>query len=199
MSDTTGEVVFVLGNLIKVQFDKILSQGEIGYIQVGQSSLKAEVIEISGKEAKLQVFEDTRGIKYKQKVSFTKELLEIELGPGLLGQIFDGLQNPLEKVANVSGLYLERGVYLEALDRVKKWSFTPKVKVGQKLTRGSVLGTVPESHFIHQVFLPFSMYGEYVVESISDKGSFTVDSEIAKVKDKYGKIISISMVQYDHF
>ena len=195
MSDTTGEVVFVLGNLIKVQFDKILSQGEIGYIQVGQSSLKAEVIEISGKEAKLQVFEDTRGIKYKQKVSFTKELLEIELGPGLLGQIFDGLQNPLEKVANVSGLYLERGVYLEALDRVKKWSFTPKVKVGQKLTRGSVLGTVPESHFIHQVFLPFSMYGEYVVESISDKGSFTVDSEIAKVKDKYGKIISISMVQ----
>jgi V/A-type H+-transporting ATPase subunit A len=195
MSVAVGEVVFVLGNLIKVKFKGQLSQGEIGFIKVGEALLKAEVIEISDGEAKLQVFEDTRGIKYKQKVIFTKELLEIELGPGLLGQIFDGLQNPLEKIADISGLYLERGVYVEALDRVKKWQFTPRVKVGQKVFRGSILGTTPESHFIHQIFLPFSMYEEYEVEWVIDGGNYTVDTEIARVKDVNGKIISISMVQ----
>lgn len=195
MSNTVGEVIFVLGNLIKVEFDKNLIQGEIGYVSVGGASLKAEVISISGKIAKLQVFEDTRGIKYKQKVVFTKELLEIELGPGLLGEIFDGLQNPLEKIADVSGLYLERGVYVEALDRVKKWTFTPKAKIGEKLSRGSIIGTVPESHFTHQIFLPFAMYGEYTLEWVADSGNYTVDTEIAKVKDLDGNIISISMVQ----
>ena len=195
MNNTTGEVIFVLGNLIKVQFEGTLTQGEIGYVRVGEASLKAEVIEISGKVAKLQVFEDTRGIKYQQKVTFTKELLVIELGPGLLGQIFDGLQNPLEKIADISGLYLERGVYVEAIDRVKKWEFTPKAKVGEKVSRGAILGTVPESHFTHRVFLPFSMYGEYTLEWIADSGNYTVDTEIARVKDIEGQVISISMVQ----
>lgn len=195
MSKTVGEVIFVLGNLIKVEFDNQLTQGEIGYVKVGGASLKAEVIAISGKVAKLQVFEDTRGIKYKQKVEFTEELLEIELGPGLLGEIFDGLQNPLEKVADVSGLYLERGVYVEALDRVKKWQFTPKAKVGEKISRGSILGSTPESHFIHQIFLPFSMYGSYTLEWIAEAGNYTVDTTIAKVKDERGKSYSVSMVQ----
>ncbi|MCH9621574.1 MAG: V-type ATP synthase alpha chain [Chlamydiia bacterium] len=195
MDNTTGEVIFVLGNLIKVEFDKNLIQGEIGYVKVGEASLKAEVIEINGKVAKLQVFEDTRGIKYRQKVTFTKELLEIELGPGLLSQIFDGLQNPLEKIADVSGLYLERGVYVEALDRVKKWEFTPKATVGEKVYRGSILGSVPESHFTHQIFLPFNMYDEYEVISIAESGNYTVDTEIAKVKDFAGNEYSILMMQ----
>jgi V/A-type H+-transporting ATPase subunit A len=195
MSNTTGEVIFVLGNLIKVKFDKTISQGEIGYVKVGESELKAEVIEINGKIAKLQVFEDTRGIKYLQKVTFTKELLEIELGPGLLGEIFDGLQNPLEKIADVSGLYLERGVYIEALDRVRKWEFTPKARLHEKLSRGSIIGTTPESHFTHQIFLPFSFYGVYELVWIAPSGNYTVDTEIAKVKDEHGRIISITMVQ----
>jgi V/A-type H+/Na+-transporting ATPase subunit A len=195
MDNTTGEVIFVLGNLIKVKFDNTLTQGEIGYVKVGEASLKAEVIEINGKVAKLQVFEDTRGIKYKQPVSFTKELLEVELGPGLLSQIFDGLQNPLEKIADVSGLYLERGVYIEPLDRVKKWEFTPKAVVGEKVYRGSILGSVPESHFTHQIFLPFLMRGEYEVISVAAAGNYTVDAEIAKVKDFHGNEYSISMVQ----
>jgi len=195
MSKTTGKVIFVLGNLIKVEFDHELTQGEIGYVQVGEASLKAEVIAISGKEAKLQVFEDTRGIKYHQKVVFTKELLEIELGPGLLGQIFDGLQNPLEKIADVSGLYLERGVYIEALDRVKRWPFTPKAIIGEVVSRGSILGTVPESHFTHQIFLPFSLYGNYKVEWVAPNGNYSVDAEIARVKDEDGAIHSISMIQ----
>ena len=195
MSKTTGKVIFVLGNLIKVKFDNELTQGEIGYVQVGEALLKAEVIAISGKEAKLQVFEDTRGIKYLQDVVFTKELLEIELGPGLLGEIFDGLQNPLEKIADVSGLYLERGVYIEALDRVKRWPFTPRAVVGEIVSRGSLLGTVPESHFTHQIFLPFAMYGEYKVEWVAQAGSYSVDTEIARVRDSEGKILSLSMLQ----
>jgi V/A-type H+-transporting ATPase subunit A len=195
MSKTTGKVIFVLGNLIKVKFDNELTQGEIGFVQVGEALLKAEVIAISGKEAKLQVFEDTRGIKYLQHVTFTKELLEIELGPGLLGEIFDGLQNPLEKIADVSGLYLERGVYIEALDRVKRWAFTPKATVGEKVSRGSILGTVPESHFTHQIFLPFSLYGQYKVVFLAPAGSYTVDTEIARVMDEDGRIKSITMIQ----
>lgn len=195
MSKATGEVKYVLGNLIKVEFSGDLTQGEIGYVKVGEASLKAEVIEINGKVAKLQVFEDTRGIKLHQPVSFTGELLEVELGPGLIAQIFDGLQNPLEKIADVSGLYLERGVYIEPLDRVKKWEFTPKASVGEKVYRGSILGSVPESHFTHQIFLPFSMYDEYEVIEVAKAGNYTVDTEIAKVKDYDGNIYSISMVQ----
>src|SRR3990167_9025757 len=120
-----GTVVQAFGNLLHVRFDSPIRQGEVAKVKVGEELLLAEVIEIAGTEAKLQVFEDTRGIKLGTPVFFDGHLLEAELGPGLLTMIFDGLQNPLEKVADVTGIYLSRGVYLPPLDRKKHWDFQP--------------------------------------------------------------------------
>ena len=191
----TGKVVFTLGNLIKVAFEGQVVQGEIAYVQLESESLKCEVIEIEGKEAKLQVFEDTRKIKLGTPVRFTRELLEIELGPGLLAEIYDGLQNPLEKVADISGLYLERGKYLEALDRVKRWEFKPTAKVGDVLKRGDTIGQVNESHFVHKIMLPFSFYGNYRITWMIGAGNYVVDEVIAKVVDESGREHNVMMVQ----
>jgi V/A-type H+-transporting ATPase subunit A len=191
----TGKVLYALGNLIKVAFEGEILQGEVAFVQIENESLKAEVIEIEGKTAKLQVFEDIRGIKYGTPVLFMQELLEVELGPGLLAEIFDGLQNPLQKVADISGLYLNRGVYIEPLDRVKRWHFKPQVKVGSRLKRGDPIGQVPESHFVHKILLPFKMFREYTLTWIIEEGSYTVDTVIAKVSDEEGRSYDITMVQ----
>src|SRR5512147_542308 len=108
----TGSVVEAFGNLLHVQFEGDIRQGEMAKVHVGADHLLAEVIEIAGTLAKVQVFEDTYDVKRHTPVHFLGHLLEAELGPGLLTSIFDGLQNPLEKVANATGAYLSRGVYL---------------------------------------------------------------------------------------
>ena len=118
-----GKVKEAFGNLLHVEFEGNIKQGEICFIKIKDEALSCEVIEINGNEAKAQVFEDTSDIKLDTEVEFSTRLLEAELGPGLLTSIFDGLQNPLEKVAKVSGLFLKRGVYLPSLDREKKWEF----------------------------------------------------------------------------
>ena len=128
----TGTVVQAFGNLLHVRFDGSIRQGEMARVKLGKESLLAEVIEIAGHEAKLQVFEDTKGIKLNTQVQFLGHLLEVEMGPGLLTMIFDGLQNPLEKVADATGVYLSRGVYLPPLDREKKGDFQPIAKVGRR-------------------------------------------------------------------
>lgn len=191
----TGVVVHCLGNLIHVEFTGNILYGEVGFVQVGQESLKSEVIEIDGKIAKMQVFEDTKGITLGSQVKFAKELLNIELGPGLLNQIFDGLLNPLEKIADHSGLFLERGVYIASLDRTKQWDFTPLAKVGDSVKRGDFLGEVPEGRYSHKIMTPFSLYQEYQVEWIIDAGSYTVDTVVAKLKSPSGDTIEVTMVQ----
>ncbi len=191
----TGKVVYTLGNLIKVAFEGEIVQGEIAYVKLENESLKCEVIEIDSGIAKLQVFENTRGIKYGTPVFFTKELLEIELGPGLLAEIFDGLQNPLERVADLCGLYLERGKYLDALNRVKTWEFKPLAKVGDVLSRGDSIGQVPESHFVHSIMIPFAFYGKYKITWIISPGNYVVDEVIAKVEDEDGKEYKLTMIQ----
>src|SRR5687767_14861883 len=112
-----GVVVKAFGNLLHVQFKGHIRQGEVALVALEDATLKSEVLEISKEIAKIQVFEDTRGVKLGTIVHFTGELLEAELGPGLLTSIFDGLQNPLEKVAESSGFFLQKGVYLPPLDR----------------------------------------------------------------------------------
>ncbi len=190
-----GKVVFVLGNLIKVAFEGEIVQGEIAYVQLESELLKSEVIEIKDREAKLQVFEDTRGIKLGTPVRFTKELLEVELGPGLLGEIYDGLQNPLEKLADIEGLYLGGGRYIEPLDRVKRWEFKPIAKVGDRLVRGDTIGVVTESYFTHKIMLPFSFFATYTLTWVIETGSYVVDEVVAKVVDEIGREYDIKMVQ----
>lgn len=194
-SYATGTVVQAFGNLLHVRFDNPIRQGEVARIKVGEESLLAEVIEIAGTEAKLQVFEDTRGIKLGTPVHFDGHLLEAELGPGLLTMIFDGLQNPLEKVADMTGVYLSRGVYLPPLDRKKHWDFQPIAKVGDFLKRGDPLGSVPEGRFQHFIMVPFSHFGKIKITHVAKAGPYTVEAVIAKGVDEKGKEFEFTMMQ----
>jgi V/A-type H+-transporting ATPase subunit A len=178
----TGTVVQAFGNLLHVRFDGAIRQGEVARVKLGKESLLAEVIEIAGDQAKLQVFEDTRGIKFNTPVEFLGHLLEAELGPGLLTMIFDGLQNPLEKVADVTGVYLSRGVYLPPLDRTKKWEFQPIAKPGDVLKRGDRIGVVKEGRFNHYIMVPFSHHAEVKLAHVAKAGSYSIDEVIAKTE-----------------
>lgn len=191
-----GKITGVNGNLIRVEFSGPVIQNEVAYAALSSGvKLKCEVIRIRGDYAELQVFEDTTGLKAGDPVEFTGELLSVELGPGLLTQVFDGLQNPLPCLAEESGFFLERGKYLQALDREKKWSFTPKAKSGDKLTAGETLGVVPEGIFEHRIMLPFKLRGVYTVESVVPAGDYSVEETIAVVLDADGQKIPVQMLQ----
>lgn len=191
----SGTVVQAFGNLLHVRFVGSIRQGEVAMVKLGGQSLLAEVIEIAGDDAKIQVFEDTHGIKLNTPVEFSGHLLEAELGPGLLTTIFDGLQNPLEKVANATGVYLSRGVYLAPLNREKRWDFQPVAKVGDHLSRGDVLGTVPENRFQHAIMVPFSLFGSVKITYIAKAGSYQIDQVLAQGVDEKGHTHEFTMVQ----
>lgn len=195
MNKVVGKITSVNGNMISVRFDEAVSLNEVGYAVLGEVRLMAEVIRIRGTEADMQVFEDTKDLTIDGIVEFTGELLSVELGPGLLTQIYDGLQNPLPQLAEKCGFFLERGVYLDALPRETKWAFTPTAKIGDTITAGETLGTVPEGIFEHRVMVPFNFNGRYTVESISDAGEFTVTEVIAQLKDSDGKVHDVTMLQ----
>lgn len=191
----TGKVKKAFGNLLQIEFDGHIRQGEVLMVKLGETLLKAEVIEILGNEAKIQVFEDTRGVKYDTPVEFTGSLLEAELGPGLLTSIFDGLENPLEEVANAAGYFLPRGLYVQPLSRHKKWDYEPTVKVGQTVERGDTLGTTLEGRFHHHVMVPFSLFGAYKITWVITPGSYTVDTVVAKAENEEGQEIEFTMIQ----
>ncbi len=193
MTDTKGRVVAVNGNLISVAFDGTVSLNEVGYVSVGDKKLKSEVIRIQNGEAQLQVFEMTKGIQTGDEVFFTNELLSIELGPGLLGQVFDGLQNPLPELAEQAGYFLERGVYLDPLPDASTWSFTPIAKAGDTVKAGSFIGEVPEGTFKHKIMVPFTFLGNYTVVSVKEKGDYALKDTIAVVKDARGVEHNLSM------
>ena len=190
-----GKVLGVNGNMVAVEFQDKVIQNEVAYVVLKEERLKAEVIRVKGKRADLQVFEDTIGIKVGDSVEFSSELLSVQLGPGLLGQVYDGLQNPLPQLAEKYGFFLKRGAYLDALNDQEKWEFTPKVKPGDKLRAGQALGSVPEKIFEHKIMVPFSLSGECEVISIKEKGVYTIKEEVALLKDASGKNISVKMVQ----
>lgn len=190
-----GYVVNAFGNLLQVSFEGHIRQGEVAMVILDDIKLKGEVLEISGNLAKIQVFEDTKGISCGTKVEFSGDLLEAELGPGLLQSIFDGLQNPLEEVANAAGLFLPRGVYVAPLDRNKKWDYAPKAKIGHVLKRGDLLGTTMEGRFHHHIMVPFSLYTSLTLTWVMSAGSYTIDTVIAKGVDPHGKEHLLTMVQ----
>lgn len=190
-----GKVVKAFGNLLQVEFEGNIRQGEVAMVHSEGVKLKAEVIEIMGSEAKIQVFEDTKGVKLNSSVTFTGDLLEAELGPGLLSSIFDGLQNPLVNIADVSGFFLPRGLYLSALDRHRHWDFEPAAKAGDELIRGDTIGTTREGRFHHHIMIPFSRYGTYKLTWVIPAGSYTIDTVVAKGVDKAGEEHQFTMVQ----
>ncbi len=179
-----------------------LTKNEVVYIEPRRPGanahterLKAEVLRVRGDLADVQVFEDTGGVAVGDPVAQSGELLSAALGPGLLGQVYDGLLNPLENIAAAHGVFLPRGVALDALDRRKKWSFVPWVQSGARLRAGGVLGSVQEGSFGHKIMVPFDQQGEVEVTWIQE-GSVTVDTPVARVRDRRGVEHSLDLVRH---
>ncbi|AGT64287.1 V-type ATP synthase subunit A [Chlamydia trachomatis] len=191
---TQGYVVEAYGNLLRVHVDGHVRQGEVAYVSVDNTWLKAEIIEVIGDEVKIQVFEETQGISRGALVTFSGHLLEAELGPGLLQGIFDGLQNRLEILADTS-LFLRRGEYVNAICRETVWAYTQKASVGSVLSRGDVLGTVKEGRFDHKIMVPFSCFEEVTITWVISSGNYTVDTVVAKGRTSTGEELEFTMVQ----
>ena len=201
---TTAKIIAVQDDIVSIKTDAgastPLTKNEVVYILPSRSStpyterLKAEVLRIKGDTADAQVYESTQGVGVGDPVEQTGEMLSVELGPGLLGHVYDGLQNPLLDLASGYGFFLPRGLDLPALDINAKWAFTPCVQTGDILKIGSVIGTVIERGFTHKIMLPFDLEDEVEVSWIQE-GQVTVLEPVAKVMLKQGKERIITLRQ----
>lgn len=194
MENITGTVTGVNGNLVSVHVDGSVRKNEVGYILVDGKRLKGEIIRVGNGTVDMQIYEMTQGIKVGDRGEFTGELMSVELGPGLLTQIYDGLQNPLPDLAKKCGFFLERGEYLDPIPN-KDWAFTPVVKAGDIVRPGDTIGTVPEGLFQHHIMVPFGLSNEdWTVVSIVPEGVYNVHDQIAVIKNDKGKEESLRMV-----
>ena len=193
---STQKVVGVNGNMMTVEFTDRVMQNEVAFAKVGDTRLKCEVIRVRGNRADLQVFESTNGLKVGDEVEFTDELLGVELGPGLLKQVYDGLQNPLNLLAEQSGFFLKRGLYLRALDRDVKWAFTPIAKPGDKVRPGDRIGHVPEGIIKHYIMVPLAWKGEWALQTVAAPGEYTIDEVMAVAVNDQGESRKITMTQF---
>ena len=189
---TTGIVTGIVSNLVTVLVDGPVAENEICYIDLGGVKMMAEVIKVNGKNASVQVFESTRGLKGGDKVEFEGRMLEITLGPGLLSSVYDGLQNDLTTMQDV---FLQRGEYTDPLDREKLWDFTPIAKPGDKVVAADWLGEVKEGWLPHNIMVPFAFKGDYTVKSVKPEGSYNVDTVIAVLTNAEGEDVNVTMTQ----
>lgn len=194
MEKVTGYVTGVNGNLVSARFSGSVRKNEVGFVKIGNDRLKGEVIRISGDAVSMQIYEMTNGIQVGDEVELTGELLSVELGPGLLTQVYDGLQNPLPKLAEQCGFFLERGVYLDPIPD-KEWEFTPCVKPGDAVLAGDAVGSVPEGQFTHLIMAPFDLKDEgWRIKSVKEKGVYHVRSTVAVLENGAGEEKALSMV-----
>ncbi len=159
-----------------------------------QEKIMAEILHVKGNTAVAQVFEETGGIAIGDPVEQTGELLSVTLGPGLLGMIYDGLQNPLLNFATKYGYFLPRGVREMPINLAKKIVFKATVRQGDRVNGGSVLGIVPEGRLEHKIMVPFDMGRDIKVDWIQ-QGTFTIDTPIARLIDKHNQVREVSMIQ----
>ncbi|MEL6234319.1 MAG: V-type ATP synthase subunit A [Pseudomonadota bacterium] len=204
----TAHVVAVQDDLVQIETAKTadgqpgrLTKNEVVYILPSapspdgrQERLKAEVLRVRDGVADAQVYESTTGVAVGDGVTQSGALLSVELGPGLLGRVFDGLQAPLHSLSAAHGIFLPRGAAVDALDRDSRWSFTPTVKLGAELVAGDPIGTVPEGRFTHKIMLPNSWVGRHRVVWIQEN-SVRVDEEVARVADETGAERAITLLQ----
>jgi V/A-type H+-transporting ATPase subunit A len=171
-------------------------QNATGYCLRGDGArLLSEVIRVRGHVADLQVFEETRGLRVGDEVEFQEQMLSATLGPGLLGNVYDGLQNPLYDLAEETGFFLTAGVYLDGLPGDTKWKFTPTVSQGDTVRAADTLGTVPEGIFDHQIMTPFDLQDTWTVSEITGEGEYTVNDQIAVLQDGDGNERPVTMAQ----
>jgi len=170
----------IVGDISRISGPVVLSEGMRGsrmydVVKVGMQELNGEIIRLDGDQAVIQVYEDTTGLKVGEKVSNTGLPLSVELGPGLLSSIYDGIQRPLPLLAEKSGSFISRGVTLSGLSHDQKWEFTPQVKKGDQVTGGDVIGTVTEFHLEHRIMVPPFVSG--MVSEIQS-GGYTIDEPV---------------------
>jgi V/A-type H+-transporting ATPase subunit A len=192
-----SRVIAVNGPLVTAEVirDQEVTMNEVAYVMWNDIPLKSEVIRIRGRLVDIQVFESTTGLKVGDQVDFSRELLSATLGPGILGQIYDGLQNPLNMLENTQGFFLKRGQYVSALDQTKKWDFTPLVAKGDQVKAGHYLGYVPEGIFRHHIMVPLSYAGIGEIVEIAGQGPFTVGETIAVLRNGDSEHFSVTMEQ----
>jgi V/A-type H+-transporting ATPase subunit A len=180
-----------MGKIIKIAGPVVVAEGMRGsmmyeVVRVGEERLMGEIIELEGDRATIQVYEETAGLKPGEPVQGTGAQLSVELGPGILKQMYDGVQRPLEVIRDETGTFIKRGVDVPSLDRKKKWDFTPLVKKGDRVVEGDFLGEVPETELImHKIMVPPGISGEVV--EIADAGKYTVEETIAVIKTDQGE------------
>ena len=210
---TTGKISGVNGNMITVQFDGAVAQNEVGYAKLGDKRLMAEIVRVRNGKCDMQVFESTADLYIGAEVEFTGELLAAELGPGMLAQVYDGLQNPLadlakeaSKISESAAFFLQRGLYLPGLPRDRKWDFHPLAKPGDKVSAGDFLGWVTEGIFDnktmpgHKIMVPFALRGAYTVRFVAPSGDYTVTDTIAELDPVENRVansepVKVSMMQ----
>jgi V/A-type H+-transporting ATPase subunit A len=189
---TKGIVKGVVSNLVTLEVDGPVSQNEICFITVGGVKLMAEVIKVVGKNAFVQVFESTRGMKVGDVAEFENHMLEVTLGPGMLSKNYDGLQNDLDKM---QGVFLKRGEYTFPLDEDKLWDFKPLAKVGDTVSAADWLGEVDENSQPHKIMVPFVFGGKYKVKSLAEAGQYKINDTMAVLEDENGVEHKVTMVQ----
>jgi V/A-type H+-transporting ATPase subunit A len=176
----------IQGSVKRISGPAVIAEGMMGarmydIVRVGEAQLIGEIIRLDGDTAFVQVYEDTGGLTVGEPVVSTVLPLAVELGPGMLNGIFDGIQRPLDKIQEVSGTYIDRGITVNSLSREAKWKFTPQVKAGDTVTGGQVLGTVPEFSFTHKILVPPNKSG--TVKEIKSAGEYTLEDTIATLDD----------------
>lgn len=189
---TKGIVRGIVSNLVTVEVEGAVSQNEICYITVGGVRLMSEVIKVIGKNAYVQVFESTRGMKVGDEAEFMGHMLEVTLGPGMLSRNYDGLQNDLDKM---TGVFLKRGEYTYPLNDERLWDFKPLAHTGDTVEAGSWLGEVDENSQPHRIMVPFTFEGKYKVKSVVPEGQYRVTHTIAVVTDEAGQDHDVTMIQ----
>lgn len=188
---TTGKISKIAGPLVVATGMREANMFDV--VRVSDSKLIGEIIEMHGDRASIQVYEETSGLGTGEPVESTGEPLSVELGPGLIEGIFDGIQRPLEKIRELVGNSLVRGVEVPALDREKKWHFVPKVKAGDKVVGGDILGTVQETEIVeHRIMVKPGVVG--TVKSIAE-GNYTVTEQIGSIETANGEELPVTLMQ----
>ena len=188
---TTGKISKIAGPLVVATGMREANMFDV--VRVSDSKLIGEIIEMHGDRASIQVYEETSGLGTGEPVESTGEPLSVELGPGLIEGIFDGIQRPLEKIRELVGNSLVRGVEVPALDREKKWHFVPKVKAGDKVVGGDILGTVQETEIVeHRIMVKPGVVG--TVKAIAE-GDYTVTEQIGSIETVNGEELPVTLMQ----
>ena len=193
-STLNAKVVGIAGNIVSIQSDVPLVKNSVLFVHTGEAQLKGEILRVQADRADAQIYDETEGVRVGDGVEVTDQMLSAALGPGLLGMVYDGLQNPLKALAERDGFFLARGTSAPALDKARRWIFAPSRKQGDRLRASEVIGTVAEHRFQHKIMIPFGQLGEAELCWIRG-GEFTVYDPVARIRDAAGHERDITMMQ----